>query len=82
MSPLHDAARQGHLGTVRILVEYGASLSLQDRVSVVLIEWLYTCVCVCDVCVMCVHVFVCACACLLTHTSIDFSVLDEFSVSV
>ena len=30
------------------------------------------CVCVCDVC---------ACACLLTHTSIDFSVLDEFSVS-
>ena len=42
------------------------------------------CVCVCvHVCVfvLCVRVFVCACVCLLTHTSIDFSVLDEFSVS-
>ena len=42
-SPLHDAAGQGHLGIVRILIDHGASLSLQDRVSVVIIiEWLYT----------------------------------------
>ena len=53
------------------------------------IEWVfcywmvvYLCVCVCAcVCLCCVRVFVCACACLLTHASIDFSVLDEFSVS-
>ena len=40
----------------------------------------YLCACVC-VFVLSVRVFMCACACLLTHTSIDFSVLDEFSVS-
>ena len=55
MSPLHDAARQGHLGIVKIFVEHGASLSLQDRVSGV-------CVCVC----VCVCECVCVCMCINT----------------
>ena len=39
-SPLHKAAEQGHLGIVRMLVENGASLSMQDKVSIVITEWL------------------------------------------
>ena len=33
-STLHDAAEQGNLGIARILLENGASLSIQDKVSV------------------------------------------------
>ena len=37
-SPLHKAVQNGHHGIVRILVENGASLSLKNNVSVVIIE--------------------------------------------
>ena len=37
-SPLHYAAQEGHLDIVRILVENGASMSLRDKVSFVIID--------------------------------------------
>ena len=40
-SPLHYAALGGHVDITKILVENEVSLSLQDKVSVVIIEWLY-----------------------------------------
>ena len=39
--PLHYAALGGHVDITKILVENEVSLSLQDKVSVVIIEWLY-----------------------------------------
>ena len=34
VSPLHDAAENGHLDVVKVLLKYGASLNLRDsRVS-------------------------------------------------